>query len=293
MTAQPDAGTTEQGHVFCYRHPLRETGVRCIRCDRPICPDCMRPAAVGFQCPDDVRLGTLQVRAPRTIAGAQVRNRPPIATWSFIAANVVVYVITAVQSVDGANNPRASSLFRSWLLQPYAVALHGQYERLITSAFLHVSLAHIAFNMIALYLVGPHLERLLGLWRFTAVYLLSALGGSAAVYLFDSKYISVVGASGAIFGLFAACLMFVRELGLDPRWLVGTIVINFVLTVTVADISKWGHLGGFIIGAVAAFAIAGVPWRPRKRLPLAIQLYGLGTLTAVLIALIAWRTAAI
>ena len=154
------------------------------------------------------------------------------------------------------------------MLVPRQVALHGQYERLITSAFLHVSIWHIAFNMIALYLVGPYLERLLGPWRFAALYLLSALGGSVAVYLFDSKYIAVVGASGAIFGLFAACLMFVRELGLDPRWLIGTIVINFVLTFSVADISKLGpprrvrHRRGGLVrdrrGALAAAPTAAV-----------------------------------
>jgi membrane associated rhomboid family serine protease len=291
MTVQPDAGRTEQGQAHCYRHPLRETGVRCIRCDRPICPDCMRPASVGFQCPDDVRIGSLEVRAPRTIAGAQVRNRPPYATYGFIAANVTVFLITAIQSVDGLNSPNASSLFIKWLLEPNQVAQGGQYYRLITSAFLHVSIWHILFNMIALYLVGPYLERLLGPWRFTSLYLLSALGGSVAVYVFDSRYAAVVGASGAIFGLFAACLMFVRELGLDPRWLVATIVLNFVLTFSVADISKLGHLGGFVIGAVVSFAIAGVPWKPRKRLPLAMQLYGLGAITVVLVALIAWRTA--
>jgi membrane associated rhomboid family serine protease len=292
MTAQPDAGRTEQqGQARCYRHPMRETGVRCIRCDRPICPDCMRPASVGFQCPDDVRIGTLEQRAPRTIAGAEVRNRQPYATWGFIAANVVVYLITAAQSVDGFGSPNASSLFQKWVLVPRQVALHGQYDRLITSAFLHVSIWHVGFNMIALYFVGPYLERLLGPWRFISLYLLSALGGSVAIYLFASKYSATVGASGAIFGLFAACLMFVRELGLDPRWLIGTIALNFLLTFSIADISKYGHLGGFALGALVSIAIAGVPWRPRKRLPLPVQLYGMGGLAVALVALIAWRTA--
>jgi membrane associated rhomboid family serine protease len=294
MTAQPDAGTTEQGQGRCYRHPMRETGVRCVRCDRPICPDCMRPASVGFQCPDEVRLGAQSVRAPRTIAGAKVANRPPYATWTFIAANVAVYIVTGVQSVDGFNNPTASKLFSHWVLTPSQVAFNGQYDRLITSAFLHVSLMHILFNLIALYLVGPHLERLLGLWRFVSIYLLAAVGGSVAVYLFAPKFGPVAGASGAIFGLFAACLLFVRELGFDRRWLAATIGLNFVLTFTVADISKFGHLGGFIVGAAAAFAIAGVPWkyRERRRLPVQLQVYGLGGIGVALVVLIAWRTAA-
>jgi membrane associated rhomboid family serine protease len=251
----------------------------------------MRPASVGFQCPDDVRIGTIEQRAPRTIAGAQVVDRRPYATWAFIAANVIVYAITAAQSVDGPNTPNASSLFQHWVLVPRQVALHGQYERLITSTFLHVSVLHILFNMIALYMVGPFLERLLGPWRFASLYLLGALGGSVAVYLFDSKYAAVVGASGAVFGLFAACLIFVRELGLDPRWLVITVVVNFVFTFSVADVSKLGHLGGFIVGAVASVAIAGVPWKPRRRLALPLQLYGLGAIGVILVVLIAWRTA--
>jgi membrane associated rhomboid family serine protease len=238
-----------------------------------------------------VKIGSLEQRAPRTIAGAKVRQRAPYATWGFIAANVIVYIITAAQSVDGPNTPNASSLFQHWVLVPRQVALHGQYERLITSTFLHVSVLHIAFNMIALYLIGPYLERLLGPWRFASLYLLSALGGSVAVYLFDSKYIAVVGASGAVFGLFAACLAFVRELGLDPRWLVATVAINFVLTFSIADVSVLGHVGGFAIGAVASFAIAGVPWKARHRLALGLQLYGLGAIGVLLIGLIAWRTA--
>src|ERR1035437_5692799 len=97
MTAHYGAGTAAR----CYRHPMRETGVRCIRCDRPICPDCMRPASVGFQCPDDVRLANQTQRVPRTIAGARVQAHPPYGTWAFIAVNVAIYLYTGLTSVDG------------------------------------------------------------------------------------------------------------------------------------------------------------------------------------------------
>jgi membrane associated rhomboid family serine protease len=252
----------------------------------------MRPASVGFQCPDDVRLGAATQRAPRTVAGARVAARPPFVTGALIGLNVLVYLITALQSHDGINNPVGSRLFQQWDLVPRSVALNDQYDRLITSAFLHESVLHIAVNMIALYLIGPPLERLLGEWRFASVYLLGAIGGSAAVYAFDSKYVAVVGASGAIYGLFAACLLFVRELGFDPRWLVMTIALNFVLTLTIPDISKLGHLGGFVIGAASAFVIGGLPWR-RRRLPTPIQLSGLGAIAVVLLVVIVWRTIAL
>jgi membrane associated rhomboid family serine protease len=288
MTVHPDAGT-EQGQARCYRHPMRETGVRCVRCDRPICPDCMRPASVGFQCPDDVKLGAATQRAPLTIAGARAQALPPYCTWGLIAVNVIVYLVTVLQSHDGINEPVGSRLFQQWELVPRLVALDHQYDRLLTSMFLHESVLHIGANMVALYLVGPHLERLLGPWRYVSLYLLAGLGGSVAVYAFDSKYVTVVGASGAIYGLFAACLLFVRELGFDPRWLVATIVVNFVLTVTIPDISKLGHLGGFVIGAAAACAIGGLPWR-RRRLPPRLQLAGLSGIAVILLALVIWRT---
>ena len=288
MTVPPDAETA-QGHARCYRHPMRETGVRCIRCDRPICPECMRPASVGFQCPDDVRLARASQPVARTVAGAPVRSRAPYNTLTLIALNVIVYLITATRSVDGFNKPLASRLFQDWVLVPRQVALHDEFARLLTSAFLHENVLHIASNMLALYLIGPHLERLLGPWRFLTVYLLSALGGGVAVYAFGSRYTAVAGASGAIFGLFAASLLFLRELGFDPKWLIGTIVVNLVLTLTVPGISALGHFGGLVVGAVAAFAIAGLPWR-RLRLPVRAQLSGLGAILLALIGVIAWRT---
>jgi membrane associated rhomboid family serine protease len=173
---------------------------------------------------------------------------------------------------------------------PVLVHSNHDYYRLLTSAFLHVSLLHIASNMIALIFVGPALERLLGPWRFAAVYLLGALGGSAAVYAFGQVYTAEVGASGAIFGLFAAALVLVRRLPFDPQWLVGIVVLNFVLTFSIHNISKLGHIGGFVAGGLAALAIAGLPGQ-RNRVGTNTQLAGLAGVAAVVVAIVALRTA--
>jgi len=288
--SQPPAGTT-----FCYRHPNRETLIHCTRCDRPICSDCMRPAAVGFHCPDDVAMARKTVRAQRTSVGAVLRDSPPYVTGALILANVVVYVITGLQSSKGIGHPadgiHPHDLFTQWQLVPILVHSDHSYYRLFTAMFLHVNLLHIASNMLALFFVGPAVERVLGRWRFLALYMLSGLGGSVAIYLFGDTRLPVAGASGAIFGLFGACLVLVRKLGLDLPWLVGIIVINFVFTFSVADISKLGHIGGFVVGAVAALAIGGLP-NVRKRVPDRIQAGGLTVLAAVLLIATAARTAA-
>jgi membrane associated rhomboid family serine protease len=276
----------------CYRHPNREALIRCTRCDRPICPDCMRPASVGFHCPDDVSLAKKTVRAPRTSVGARIMQSPPYVTWGLIAANVIVYLVTASQSVRGVTQPgdASSKLFFDWQLFAPAIHDHGEYYRLLTSAFLHVSLLHVGSNMLALFVIGPPLERLLGPWRFTVVYLLGALGGSAAVYAWGQVNTAEVGASGAIFGLFAAALVLVRKLGLDPQWLVGIIVLNFVFTFSIHNISKLGHIGGFVAGGLAALAIAGLP-QARTRFSLRTQLSGLAGVAVLVLVTIAVRTA--
>ncbi len=238
-------------------------------------------------------MGRRTQRAPRTLVGARLpTSERPLLTWSIIALNVAAYVATAIGSVRGVNENHTTRLFTDLLLQPIAVAQQSEFYRLLTSAFLHYGLLHIVLNMLVLAMIGPYLERLLGRWRFAAVYLLAALGGSVAVYVLGSKYTAVVGASGAIFGLFAACLLLVRELGLDPRTLIATIVLNFVLTFSVPDISKLGHIGGFIFGALATVAIAGLPQR-RTMLPVRTQLLGLTGLVMVLVIAVVWRTAAL
>jgi membrane associated rhomboid family serine protease len=283
----------------CYRHPNREAGVRCTRCDRPICPDCMRPASVGFHCPDDVAIASRAMRPQRTSVGGLLRQSPPYVTGSLVGLNVIVYLVTGHQSSRGYTHVTAgpiNGLFNNWQLVPQLVHDDGDYYRLLTSAFLHVSFLHIASNMLALAIVGPPLERLLGRWRFVSVYLLSALGGSAAVYLFGARLTPVVGASGAIFGLFGACLVLVRRLGLDAQWLVGIIALNFVLTFSIGSISKLGHIGGFVVGCAAAMAIGGLPVISRAaagggRLSLTRQLVGLGVVAAAVLVGITVRTA--
>jgi membrane associated rhomboid family serine protease len=286
---------TAQVAQRCYRHPNREALVRCIRCDRPICPDCMRPASVGFHCPDDVSDGRRTVRQPRTSVGARLLNRPPYVTGTLFTLNVVIYLITGTSSGGSLRNPTLGgsdqrSLFYHWQLSPYLVHTNHWYYELITSAFLHVSLLHIGSNMLALVFVGPALERLLGWWRFLAVYLLSALGGSAAIYAFGSELGTTVGASGAIFGLFGACLVLARRLGLDLQWLIGIIAINFVLTFSIASISKLGHVGGFVTGILAGVAIGGMP-SMRSRLATRVQAAGLAAVLALIAIVVAVRTA--
>src|SRR4051794_26891184 len=163
----------------------------------------MSSAAVGFQCPDCVRGGARTVRTPRTAFGGLVPSVVGQVTRVLIAINVVVYVL---QQID-------SSLTTKYALLPAKVALpnddaigvaDGEYYRLITSAFLHANLLHLFFNMYALLLVGPTIEAALGRLRFTALYLLSALGGSTLAYVLMRPTGFAVGASGAIFGLFGA-----------------------------------------------------------------------------------------
>lgn len=275
------------GLARCYRHPMRETGVRCVRCDRPICPDCMRPASVGFMCPDDVRLGNATVRQPRTVVGAPVpRGTTPVVTYTLIAVNVVVYVATYLSTNAGAFSNQAGGLYASWGLVPSRVVADHQFYRLLTGAFLHLNLLHIAFNMIALYSLGPALEALLGRWRFVALYLLSALGGSATVLLFAPYQSFTVGASGAIFGLFGAAIALARQLRIQPGWLLVTLALNLVITFTLPFISVQGHVGGLLTGAVVGLAIGGLPTRDPRRLPTAWQGIGLAVVLVVEIALV-------
>jgi membrane associated rhomboid family serine protease len=253
----------------------------------------MRPASVGFHCPEDVAREAKTVRAARTSVGARIMETRPYVTLTLVALNVLVYVITALAPGASFNDPggaHGDALFTRWELVPYFVKHDDRYYELITSAFLHASLLHIASNMLALAFVGPAVEQVLGRWRFAALYLLSALGGSAAIYAFGGQFTPTVGASGAIFGLFGACLVLYRRLGLDLQYLVGIVALNFVLTFSVHGISKLGHIGGFLTGIVAGLAIGGLP-SVRRRVPTPVQAGGLAGLLVLVAVVVGLRTA--
>lgn len=275
MTTQPPSESETAAVPTCYRHPGRETYVRCQRCERPICPDCMRDASVGFQCPECVAQGNKTVRRAQAVFGGRAVTTPRV-TWALLIVNILAY---------GAEILSPAKVLGYFMMDSGSVAV-GEWWRLISGAFLHAppggsfSITHIIFNMWALYAIGPELERRLGSSRFLALYLLSALGGSVAVYLFG---INAVGASGAIYGLFGGLFVVARKLGYDARGVLWLIGINAVLTFVVPGISWQGHLGGLLTGAVVAGIFAYAPPKNRD----AVQWGGCVALLVVLVALVA------
>jgi membrane associated rhomboid family serine protease len=269
----------------CYRHPDRETWVSCTRCERPICPECLRPAAVGFQCPDCVKQGNATVRRASAPYGGRIVARPGVVSLILGLLNVVAFVVTVATAPGGLTGNTGSKLFDELELVPIRVAVDGEYWRLLGSAFLHIGLLHLAGNMLALAIVGPALERVFGWWRFLAIYLVAALGGSVAVYLFGSPFGAVAGASGAIYGLFAATLIVVRKLGLDARFIVVAIALNFAVSLG-PGISLLGHLGGFISGGLLTLAMVYAPKASRTSL----QILAIGVLVAIMVSAVLIRT---
>lgn len=241
----------------CARHPDRATGLRCVRCDRPACPECLREASVGYQCVDCVNQGRAAVRRPRTFVGAEFSGRT-VVTPVLIAVNVLVFAVTAAQAGSVAGNQR-SPLFGDLMMYTPAVAGYGEWWRLLTSGFLHFGPLHLALNMIALYVLGRDLEPVFGRLRFSAVYLVSLLGGSVAVYLFGGLNTVVAGASGAVYGLMGAMLVAVLRLRLNAGPALGVIALNVVLSFTLPGISLLGHIGGLVIGAAVTAGLVYAP----------------------------------
>src|SRR6266516_2539033 len=172
----PSAGERTHGLALetCYRHPQELTGVHCTRCGRPICPDCMRPAAVGYQCPDcvaEARRSGPRMRRSLTIGG------PGQVTRVLLAINIAMFVVEIAFS--GANSlllgASPQKLYQLGGTLGYAIVLNHQYWRLFSAMFLHAGLIHLGLNMYALYLFGTLIEDAFGSLRFTAIYLVSGV----------------------------------------------------------------------------------------------------------------------
>ncbi|MFQ6396919.1 rhomboid family intramembrane serine protease [Nocardia sp. KC 131] len=251
MNAQPPAPT-------CVRHPDRPTGLACTRCGRAACPECLRPAAVGQHCVDCLRSEQRDVRPVRTVAGAAAAQKPiPYVTYALIAVNVLVFAVTAAQARSLVDNYNGSQLFRRWVLVPHLVA-DGDWVRVIGSGFLHYGPIHLLLNMFALYVVGRDAELVLGRLRYLAVYLVSLLGGSAAVMVFAQNS-ATAGASGAVYGLFGAITVILLRLRQNPNQMLILIGINIFISFSLPGISMWGHLGGLAAGTLATLGILFLP----------------------------------
>ena len=265
--------------LTCYRHPTRETGVTCSRCERPICPECMTPASVGFQCPECVSEGRKSIRAARTMYGGTVRERADV-TLTLIAANVVVFLLTAASGAGVATGNGGSSIYDKFALVPALVA-HGDWYRLVSSMFLHYGILHIGFNMWALYVIGTPLEGMLGRFRFAALYFLSGIGGSILSFSTGQVLTPAAGASGAIFGIFGAFFVILRRRNLETGGILGLIVINLVLSFTFANIDWRGHVGGLVTGAAVGAVFAYAPSGPSRD---RVQAAGCAVIAVVLAA---------
>lgn len=238
----------------CYRHQDRRAGVRCQRCERPICPSCMHQASVGFHCPECVRGASQQVHTMRSV---QARAGNPVVTTALVAMNVAIYVVSSIGR--GLTEPSFAVQLDYALigrgLSPTAGLIgvgEGEWYRLISGGFLHGSLLHIGFNMYVLWILGKQLEPALGQVAFGVVYFASMLAGSLGVMVLEPDALTV-GASGAVFGLFgyAVVAQYVRGINPMQTGLGMVILVNLAFTFLVPGISIGGHVGGLLGGFVA------------------------------------------
>lgn len=307
---QPSDGQAATGVPTCYRHPDRETWIRCQRCDKSICPDCMRDAAVGFQCPDCVKQANKGTRQNRAMYGGERSADPRLTSYVLIGINAVVWLAIAATGgsssrlgdllalrANGACSPGDGYLYdisqrvcESTGATFLPGVVDGAWWQLMTSVFTHVAIWHVAMNMFALFIFGPALEGIIGRARFLAVYLVSGLASSVLVLFLSGQYGSTVGASGALFGLLGALLVLARKARLNSQWLMQNLLVGAVITVVGWRLISWqGHLGGFLGGVVTAAIIAYAPKSNRS----VVQWTGLAVVTVVLLALAVVRVGAL
>jgi membrane associated rhomboid family serine protease len=263
----------------------------------------MNDAPVGFHCPDCVAEARRTTRQARTTLGGIRSTSVGLVSKILIGINAAVWALIMATGgnssvwvdrlairpkgacvVDDRGYDVSSSLCTiqhgTWL----PGVSDGAWWQPLTSMFAHVEPLHIGFNMLALWILGPQLELVLGRLRFTSLYLLSGLVGSAAVYWLSPLYTPTLGASGAIFGLMAALLVVARKARADISQLMVWIGINAALTFFAAGISWQGHVGGFVGGLVLAGILAYAP-RERRTTWQAAGFAGVAILVAIAFAI--------
>lgn len=213
-----------------------------------MCIECAVETPVGMRCRECAGVPT----GARAVAQRMTPKRANVVTMALIVINIALFVIQELTRNPGSGLSGGLSGW-GWIYGP-SVA-DGEWYRIVTGAFLHGSILHVVLNMFVLWQLGTVLETSIGSLRFGLIYAVSIVWGSAGA-LIASPLSPTVGASGGVFGLFAALLLLqwrlqgtvAPELGL---WL----VLNLVITFAVPGISIGGHLGGIAGGAVAVLAL--------------------------------------
>lgn len=199
---------------------------------------------------------TVNERGVRPVVPQTRATTRPYVTYTLIAINVAIFALCTLQARSA--DAGLSRIFQHGDLVVGLVG-GGDYWRLLTSGFLHFTVAHLALNMISLFILGRDLEVALGRGRFLLVYMTALFGGSAAVMFFENPLARSAGASGAIYGLMGAMLVVVLRSKIPPTGVIAIIGINLVFSFTVPNISLLAHVGGLIFGAAATAAILYLP----------------------------------
>jgi rhomboid protease GluP len=224
----------------------------------------------------DEQAKTLSIQPEQSIMTIPLGR--PLWSWVILGANIVIWLVMMAVTTARGEGLRVGSLgISTQVLIAFGAKVNrfianGQFWRLFTANFLHVSLIHLLFNTYALWHLGPEVERIYGRGRFLSIYLLAAMYGAMASYAWGGELSA--GASGAIFGLvgtLAAYFLRHRDLfGRRGRAYLSNmtiiVVINLLIGVNTPGIDNWGHIGGLISGFLLGYGLAPVYALPRDRL---------------------------
>jgi membrane associated rhomboid family serine protease len=196
-----------------------------------------------------------RTKVTRGVGEASLSTTAP-ATFALIALNAAAFLAQVASGNGGLGTGAGQSTVavNFGLFGPFVA--EGEWYRLVTSGFLHVSLVHIGFNMFALFFLGRLLEPAIGTVRFVGVYVASLLGGAFGALLLDPNALTI-GASGAVFGIFGAAFVIARRRGVDDvaRSIGVILLLNLAISFTNPRISLGGHLGGLAAGVLCALVI--------------------------------------
>jgi membrane associated rhomboid family serine protease len=273
----------DEAETYCYGHPDTPTKLRCSRCDRPICGRCAIPASVGQHCPECVAEARKSTPRVRTAI---------VATAPAVLAIIVITAVSFVLQEMGVGD--LTNRFASW---PGCIQ-DGEWWRLLTPVLVHAGALHMAMNMFVLYMYGTNAEEAFGTGRVLVIYVGSALTGSALSYASNSTGVPSVGASGAVFGVVGALIVYLyrrRSSQFIRQHLSGMmsfIALNAVIGFVLPNVDVMAHLGGLVGGMIIGAAFDRQHVGAKAMSPALLQLAGVATVTAISVGLVVWKSGA-